>query len=746
MLSPTDLLADPEALAWLRERAAIPDISRYRLARETCEHFDWRDALGRFKEMACRKALGALAHCGLITLPAKRYAPPTAHPLPPIEAVPIEATLAELGEIKLVAVSGKTPELSRLWYTLMQAHPLGGGPLVGAQIRYLIGCERGWLGALAFSASARRLRARDTWLGWDDKKRQANLDRIVANSRFLILPGVRVPHLASHVLAQVCQQLPEDWTQRYGFAPWLIETFVDSPHSGTCYRAAGWNEIGTSQGRGRQDATNQFALSRKRLFVKLLEPARFEIRAPLTAPLTDWAQAEFATVKLEPRLLRRAITIARDFFARPMAQIPQACETWARAKAAYRFFANPKVTMQTLLTGHYHSSIERCQHEPLVLAVCDSSALNYTAHPLTSGLGPIGSHKEGPIGLWLHETMAFTPSGVPLGLIDVQCWARDKDTFGIKHARKQRPIEEKESHKWLDSWAATCRAQEQSPNTQFVMVADRESDVFELLVQARGQRAQLLIRAEQSRKLLDEELCLWPFMQTQPFAGELKVHAGRCGDQPARIARLAVRYAKVTLNAPAARKHLGTVTVWAVWAQEIDAPSGIAPLDWMLLSTVPTETFEHACERLDWYAKRWGIEIFHRILKSGCNIEDRQLTGADRLEACLAIDMVVAWRVMHLVHLNREVPQLPATVYFDDMQWRALVAYATRNPNPPYEPPTLGEAVRMLSRLGGHLKRKHDGEPGAETLWRSLQRLDDITRMYSVFTDYLPLPIPPPTG
>lgn len=742
MLRPADLQSDPDALAWLRERAAVPDISRYRLARETCEHFNWRDALGRPKEMACRKALGVLAQSNLIELPLKGRAPPPARPLPPLELTPIEAQLAELGEIKLVPVSGQTPELSQRWHTLMQAHPLGGGPLVGAQMRYLIGCERGWLGALAFSAGARRLRARDSWLGWADEERQANLERIVCNSRFLILPSVRVPHLASHVLARVCQRLPQDWTERYGYAPWLVETFVDTPHAGTCYRAAGWNEIGTSQGRGRQDTAHQHTLSRKRLFVKVLEPERFGACARLPTPPPDWAQAEFAGAALEPRLLQRAVTIAHDFFARPMAQIPQACETWARTKAAYRFFANPRVTMQTLLAGHYRSSLERCQHESIVLAVCDSSALNYTAHPLTRGLGPIGSHSEGPIGLWLHETLAFTPGGLPLGLLDAKCWARDAQTFGIRHMRKQRPIEDKESHKWLDSWAATCRAQDQAPSTQFVMVADRESDVFELLAQTRGQRAQLLIRAEQSRKLLDEERCLWPFMQAQPIAGELEVQVGRRDDQPARTARLAVRHAEVTLKAPGARKQLGTVTVWAVWAQEIDTPSGCAPLDWMLLTTAPTETFAHACERLHWYAKRWGIEIYHRILKSGCNIEDRQLNGADRLEACLAIDMVVAWRVMHLVHLNREVPQLPATVYFDDMQWRALVAYVTKNPNPPDQTPTLGEAVRMLGRLGGHLGRKHDGEPGAEVLWRALQRLDDITNMYAVFT---PLQ-PPPTG
>lgn len=173
------------------------------------------------------------------------------------------------------------------------------------------------------------------------------------------------------------------------------------------------------------------------------------------------------------------------------------------------------------------------------------------------------------------------------------------------------------------------------------MIADRESDVFELLAKAHGETAQLLIRAQQSRTLLDEEQHLWPFMQAQAVGGEIEVQVGRREDAPARIARVEVRHAQLTLEAPKTRKHLDAVTVWA---REIGAPAGVEPLDWMLLTTVPTDIFHEACERLTWYAKRWGIEIYHRILKSGCKIEERQLTGADRLEACLAIDPVVAWR------------------------------------------------------------------------------------------------------
>jgi hypothetical protein len=177
---------------------------------------------------------------------------------------------------------------------------------------------------------------------------------------------------------------------------------------------------------------------------------------------------------------------------------------------------------------------------------------------------------------------------------------------------------------------------------------------------------------------------------------------------------------------------LKPVTLWAVWAREIDAPQGIEPLEWMLLTTCEVTSFEQASEKIAWYAARWGIEVYHRTLKSGCQIETRQLGSADRIEACLAIDMVVAWRILHLTKLGREHPDVPCTVYFSEMQWKALVTYVNRSALLPEKPPTLREATRMVASLGGFLGRNSDGEPGTQTLWLGLQRLDDLTAMYQI--------------
>jgi hypothetical protein len=155
----------------------------------------------------------------------------------------------------------------------------------------------------------------------------------------------------------------------------------------------------------------------------------------------------------------------------------------------------------------------------------------------------------------------------------------------------------------------------------------------------------------------------------------------------------------------------------------------------MLLTSLPVESLEQACEKLEWYTRRWGIEVFHRTVKSGCKIETRQLGHADRIEACLAIDLVVAWRIFHLTKLGRETPEVPCTVYFEEIEWQALVGFIRKDPIPPPKPPGLREAIRMVASLGGFLGRKGDGEPGTQTLWLGLQRLDDISEAWKVFSE-----------
>lgn len=752
---------DSELIARLNQTGR--HLSRRALSLQLCQWINWKGPSGKWQTSCARVALRRLELRGELKLPApaaafsgqvRRF---DARPAG-LELRPLRMALREIEPVALVLVGSRHSRTGRQCrYLLENFHPLG-TRLCGAQLRYLITSARGVLGVLTFSGAARRLRARDQWIGWSDRARAENLHRIVNNSRFLIRPGVEVPHLASRVLAMAIKRLPADWEQRHGYQPWLLETFVEKvKYQGVSYRASNWIELDEpTAGRGRQDSEHQGLSSLKRIFVypllrkacdllgQLPDQPRLARVAPTLRPKPapqDWAEEEFGGAELgDQRLYKRLLVIARDCYARPQSHVPQSCDgDRARAKAAYRFFDHPNVSMEKVLESHYIATTTRVGQQRIVIAAQDTTSLNYSLHPATQNLGPISTNPDGAVGLFVHDTMAFTVEGNPLGLVDVQCWARDPSQFGKRHRRYELPFEAKESAKWLRSLQAAERMQSQCPQTQIVSVGDREADIYELFVWAREKagRPHLLIRAEHNRRLADEHGHLWEQMAAQPVAGSREVQLLRRAKRLPRRAHLEVRFGQVELRAPKTRTKLPNVSLWAVWARERGAPAGVEPVEWMLLTTLPVENLEQACEKLDWYTRRWGIEVFHRTLKSGCKIETRQLGHADRIQACLAIDLVVAWRIFHLSKLGREAPDVPCTVFFEPLQWQALVGFIHKNPIPPPSPPTLRQALRMVASLGGFLGRKGDGEPGTQTLWLGLQRLDDISQAWKVFSQLL---------
>ena len=738
-----------------------PGISRGVLSRRVCEWLEWRTKKGKLKQVNCRVALVKLQQRGEIELPAVKAFPGrregSCQAGKKTAAKAWKGQLEQLEPIELIAVGSADSRGSRVWNEMMnQHHYLGAGPLCGAQLRYLIHSDNyGYLGGLAFSAPAWRLAARDEWIGWDDQARRQNLQRVVANSRFLILPHVRVANLASHALGIAVRRLRSDWMERYGEDLLLIETFVERQrYRGTCYRAANWIEVGETKGRGRQDQNNRQEVPVKKVLLYALEAnagpllRRCEGMATATPAVLprakpgDWAAEEFGRAQLgDERLQQRLLTLARDFYANPQAQIPEACQSRSKTKAAYRFFGNPNTAMNVLLEPHYQATIQRMVKEKVVLSVQDTTSLNYSAHPQTNGIGPIASRQDGAVGLILHDTMALTLEGTPLGLLNVQCWARDPRSFGKHHQRKHKPIEQKESFKWLKSYQTAAEAQRQCPETMIVSVGDREADIYELFELALEDRhgPQLLVRAEQDRLLADGQRHLWPFVEKQPVAGSYALAVPRRHNRPSRKAQLNVRFAAVELNPPQAKPHLKPVALWAVLAQEIDPSEDVEAISWMLLTTCRVLNFEQAMEKITWYIRRWWIEVYHRTLKSGCKIEERQLGSACRIEACLAIDMVVAWRIFHLAKLGRETPNVPCTVFFEESEWKALHAFVTKNPTPPAEPPLLQTAMCWVAMLGGYRGRKGDGNPGTQTLWRGIQHLDDLKEMWLFMaTNYAP--------
>jgi hypothetical protein len=287
-------------------------------------------------------------------------------------------------------------------------------------------------------------------------------------------------------------------------------------------------------------------------------------------------------------------------------------------------------------------------------------------------------------------------------------------------------------------------------------IADRESDSYDLFwrhVQLRAgeaendacpipaeaaARVELLVRCQHNRQLSQEQERLFEHLAAQPVAGDYSVSAPRQPGKKARPVTLCIRWAKVTLEPPADQVkyqgHPHPLTLWAIEAREENPPPGQEPICWRLLSTLPVEDFAMARVQVQRYSRRWEIETFHKILKSGCQAEQRQLESVPRLVRCLTLDVMVAYRVLALSKIGRSAEGSgPASQYLAEQEWKALWCRIHRRPDPPDTAPSLTEAIRWIAQLGGFLGRKSDGHPGPMTLWRGLQRLTDITDAYLLF-------------
>lgn len=457
-------------------------------------------------------------------------------------------------------------------------------------------------------------------------------------------------------------------------------------------------------------------------------------RSPPTQPAA-WALAEFGHAELgDDRRTARLLMIATAFAQQPTAPIPQACGPGPATQGAYRFFENEDIDPEAIREAHQEATLQRVRQVPIVLALQDTSSLNYSTHPETKGLGPIGTRRQKIIGLFLHSTLAVTPSGQPLGLLHTAVRARDPKAAGAARQRHRKPTAEKETQKWLDSLSACQAVAAQCPQTLVVNVMDREGDCYDVFAQGQAAPtdacAHLLVRSKHNRRLADADTRLWDHVARRRSAGRLQVRVGRRGQQPARLATLAIRFCPVTLPAPTRRAGQPPLQLWALEAREQRPPPGVTPIVWHLLTTLPITSLAEACEKVGWYAQRWQIEVIHKVLKSGCRIEQRQLETAARLERSLAVDQVVAWRLLALCKAGREQPEAAVSAWLSQAEWEALWCHVHQRPTPPRTPPTVREAVRWIAQLGGFMARKSDGEPGPITLWRGLHRLHDLTNMW----------------
>ncbi len=758
-------LARRDALRRVRQLvAAHPEMHRTALADRLCDEFGFIDARGSRRRAACLKALRVLASRDLFPLPPPTTKTGRSTPRRLQESVPrprgVPQSAGEVRGLDLILVESE--DQMRVWNELfIGEHPRGAGPLVGRQLRYLIGSEHGVLGGLAFASAALRLRCRDRWIGWDTEIRRAQLDRVVGLSRLLIRPSVRCKNLASHVLSRAIERLPRDFEERYGYLPWLVETFVDTAgHAGTCFRAANWIRVGWTEGRGRQDRERARPETVKDVWVYELEKdfrERMGLAAysglgplPVEAGLESgrWAEREFGGAplgdrRLSKRLVRSAMMQAED----PMRAFSGVARgDWAAVKGYYRFIDQPEasaLTMENILAPHREQTLRRMSAQKTVLCIQDGTDLDFNALAECEGLGVIGTNQTGAEsrGLHLHSTLAVTGDGLPLGVLRAQCWAPAGRSKDDKRSAAKISIEEKDTYAWILG-LRDCRAvAAEMPHTRVVSVMDREADFFELFDEWREDpRIDLLVRAQYNRRTTGEKKLFDLVKASEPRA-RLEIFVGRQSARPKRskqkarprrkerVAECVLRYERVELRPPPYHGAKEPIGLWMVHVAEEQAPSGARPIEWFLLTTREITSPEEAEKCLAWYCLRWRIEDWHRVLKSGCQIEELQHKTAERLKRAIAINAVVAWRIMLMTLLGRETPDLPAEVLFSDLEIRVLKALArTRTDLKP--PERLGDAVRIVAKLGGYLGRKSDGPPGHQAMWEGFILLHGMCSGY----------------
>ena len=476
--------------------------------------------------------------------------------------------------------------------------------------------------------------------------------------------------------------------------------------------------------------------------------------------LSTWTAREMQDADLnDKRLNKRLIQVLDQLAAHPSASIPAACGGYAETAAAYRFFDNEKVEFENVLHPHLEATHRRLGEHRLVILVQDTTELVLDRpQQQMVGAGPLDHARRGAL---LHPLVAFTPEGTPLGIVYAEAWTRDDDLVpNTKQTRAERakvPIEAKESMRWIDAWRAAEELAGAHAETTFIMVADSESDIYELLEATRHRPENLhwIVRGCQNRALVDDTEDapdpLRETVQTQDvlFTREIHVRAReakmRCTQgsrkQPrqSRTAVTEVRAGGVTLRPPyRPDRKLSPLSVNVVLVGEVAPPAGEEPLEWMLLSSLPLDGDDgQALARLvmaiiDYYCVRWMIEVFFRVLKSGCRVEERRFEHIDRMLPCLAIYLIVAWRTLYVCRLGRATPDLDCEAVFEPAEWKSAYQFVTGR-RPPKKPPTLQEMVRLIAQLGGYVNRQRNDEPGPQTVWLGLQRVHDIAHCWLQF-------------
>ena len=444
------------------------------------------------------------------------------------------------------------------------------------------------------------------------------------------------------------------------------------------------------------------------------------------ATASEWAEVEFGGADLgDKRRGSRLIRLARAVAQKPHGTLPGSLSGWAETKAAYRLLEESDVTYDGVIAPHRGRVREACGRPGEYLMVEDTTSLGFTSHLAARDMGRISN--DAGRGLWVHSTLALRierwnsrqePEVTAEGLFDQRWWARTEPTGRKRRAKRQKLSQPRESERW----AAVAQEVGSPPDgAQWTLLADRESDIYETFLRCQENRWHFILRAGQPRALAQEDGSVFTAVSEGRELGRFTLDIRARPGQSARQAVLVVRSRPVVLRPPW-RPGVGLkpCTLNVVEAQEIDAPQGVEPIRWVLLTDWPCERFESAMRVVKAYACRWLIEQYHKCLKSGTGVEQSQLSTAHHITALLGILAVVAVRLLNMKLLATHCPDQP--IHGDQLDPAAMAILEAHYGQPPggWTHQTLLVGV---ARMGGFLARRGDGSPGWLTIWRGWDKL-----------------------
>jgi hypothetical protein len=417
--------------------------------------------------------------------------------------------------------------------------------------------------------------------------------------------------------------------------------------------------------------------------------------------------------------------------------IPLVCQDWANTKAAYRFFSNDRVSEADILAGHFQSTRDRAAAaEGLILVLHDTTEFSYQREKseaigitksINSGRDKAGRLRSHTVcGILMHSSLAVTIEGVPLGLAAVKFWTRKKFKGTAALKRKVNPtripIEKKESIRWLENLKQSTQLLDHPGRC--IHVGDRESDIYELFCAAQEIGTHFLIRTCVNRLAGDGNHTIADEMDEVAVKGLHHIEV-RDSDGDADEAVLEIRYRKIRVLPPIGKQNrYPALTLTVIHAEERGTPKNRKKIDWKLITDLPVRSRTDVIEKLEMYALRWKIEVFHKILKSGCKAEESKLRTAQRLTNLISLFCVLSWRIFWITMLNRSAPDGPPTLALTATEISVLDCLV--NDKSKARRKTLSHYLIKIARLGGYLARASDPPPGNTVMWRGLSRLTDI--------------------